>query len=133
MEESPPQSSLAWKEIKLKMDTKIVCKYLAEHLGRFELKPAEVAKLDEAKTDNNLKQYLHKLRGGDYWIVMATKNILQPVNQPLPSAHPSTMTQLKVHTLKKTSIKTMKMTRMMLKMRMLMMMMRLMMITMMRR
>ena len=79
MEESPPQSSLAWKEIKLKMDTKIVCKYLAEHLGRFELKPAEVAKLDEAKTDNNLKQHLHKLRGGrgDYWLMMTTEKILQ--------------------------------------------------------
>ena len=66
MEESPPQRSLAWKEIisEKKMEIKIICKYLAKYQGRCKVIPAEVAELDESKTDNNLKQHLHKLGTG---------------------------------------------------------------------
>ena len=37
-----------------------------------QIEPAEVAELDEAKTDNNLKQDLDKLGRGNYWIVVTT-------------------------------------------------------------
>ena len=46
------------------MEIKIICKYLVKYQGRCEVIPAEVAELDESKTDNNFKQDLHKLGTG---------------------------------------------------------------------